>query len=260
MIWPPVHSNGNATYWYQYVFHQPPGVGSEHTDKGERHDIRPCAAPRLARHWIEQQHKTERCGERKCSIFRPERSRQKRSGESPVGNVPAAYRPVEEQSGERPERKLHLIMGKLHHRKVVIVHTFKDQNRAQCAKRPDDFATQQPDAVETEHGSERSQHINGLNVPGEAINEVCNPPRQWRVLPVTELPFFPERQVLGQIELQVGTDQDRNKCPHREVNAEDHRQHGARGAAGIRNRRRKAPRGRLRDATHFDSIAAIVGN
>ena len=155
------------------------------------------------------------------------------AGEHPVDGPPAHDRAPEEQSGQRPERQLHLVVREFHHRDIVVVDRFERRDRDQRLELAGHVARQQPDRIEADHRRQRPEHIDRVDLSGEAIGEVGDPPRQRRVLPVAELPFLAEREAFDQIELQVGGDQRRHQRPHHQMEAEHPGQHHGRPAPGI---------------------------
>ena len=115
-------------------------------------------------------------------------------------------------------------MGELHDREVVEVHAFEREHGDECLKWPDDIARQEPDAVEAEYCGERSEEVDGVDLAGEPVDEISGPPWQWRVLPVAELPFLAEREILGEVELQVAGDRNRQQGPDEQMQTKHCRQ------------------------------------
>ncbi len=102
----------------------------------------------------------------------------------------------------------------------------------ECLERADDFLAEQPDAPQADDGRKRPQEIDRYDAPGRAKQQVGDPPRQRRVLPVAELPLLAQRKVLDEIELEVGAYQHRQRRPHHEVGGQHHCQHLAGLACG----------------------------
>ncbi len=211
---------------------QPPDVRGHHNRKRERHQVGPRRAPGPSRVGIEQEDEPERRGEREGRIFRPEGSRHKDAGQDPVEVAAVHDGAPEQKPRKRPERQLHLVVRKFHDRKIVEVDALQCEDCDQSLEFAKHVAHQEPHAVEADRGRQRAEHIDRVNVPDHAIGEVGEPPRQWRMLPVAELPFAAEREVFEQVELKIGRGQDRHDRPDHDMQTDHPGQHGPRPAAG----------------------------
>jgi hypothetical protein len=147
-----------------------------------------------------------------------------------------------------PEGQLHLIVSELHDRKVVEMDAFQNKDGEQGLHRADELARQEPNPVAANHRRDRPQQIDGVDMADKAVDQIGSPPRQRRMLPIAELPFLAEGEVLGEVELQIGADEDGQHGPDEEMSAQDHAERRARLAARIVDDRcETATTGRRRD-------------
>ena len=227
---------------------QPPNVRRDHDREGQRHHVGTGRAPGAPRQRIEQEEQAERSSEREGRVFRPEGAGEKHARQRPVQKPSTHQRAVEEQAGEGPERQLHLVVRELHDREIVEVDAFECEHCDERLNLAGDLARQPPDAIETQHRRQRSEQIDGVDAAGQPVEQIGDPPRQRRMLPIAELPFLAQSKVLGEIELQVGADEDRQHRPHQKVQSEHHSQDPAGPAPRMVDQRRKAyATGGLRD-------------
>src|SRR5206468_9440008 len=112
-------------------------------------------------------------------------------------------------------------------REVVIMHALEREYGDQRGDLVGDLARELPDSIEADDGGEWPEQIKRVDGSGETIAEVGDPPRQRRMLPVAELPFLAEREILDEIELQVRAGEDRQDGPDREMQRQHAEQHGA---------------------------------
>jgi hypothetical protein len=101
---------------------------------------------------------------------------------------------------------------------------FEREHRDQRGRRRDDLAGEAPHHIHGADRRQRPEQIDDVHVADEAIGELGEPPRQRRMLPVAELPFLAERQILGEIELQIAAHDERQRGPDSEMEGQHPRQ------------------------------------
>ncbi len=223
---------------------EPPQMGREHGQEREHHHGGAARAPGGPRGRGEQKQQTDRAGKREGGVFRPERQREEDARQRPVARARAGDCAVREPAGKRPERQLHLVVRELDRRKVEEVKALEREHGDQGGEWIDDLARQPPHEIHRQHRRERAEQIDRVDIAGEPVGGVGQPPRQRRMLPVAELPFLAERKILDQVELEVGTDQDRHQRPDHEVRAEHEGKHRAGLGPRMGDRPVKRARGR----------------
>ena len=134
----------------------------------------------------------------------------------------AAQGGMEGVAGERPERQLDHVVIELGGGVVEVMQAVENEDGNQRANGADERTRGQPHHREgPDHRDLRQRVICGVHAH-QLVNQLDQPPWQWRQLVITKLPFAPIGKRFDEVERQVGIEQRRQRRPHQEMQREKH--------------------------------------